>query len=204
MAMFEIRLPCRGCGKECRATITDRRDSARIRCSACGITLLEARSIVGYVYVLSHPKLRGLLKVGFSRRPIAEEVQELNWVSGLPERFVVEATFESPSPEQHVAEIHKRLAARRLQGMEYFEATLEFALRVVRAVIPSATLDEEGSPVFSPPVPDEAASGAIGKWSCGLCKHQWRAAAPDRCPLCQSAAIVLLAEHVQPPDNPTL
>jgi len=203
MAIFEIRLACRGCGRQCKATISDSTLSAKIRCSKCGNTLLEARSIAGYVYVLSHPKLRGLLKVGFTRRPVAQEVQELSWVSGLPDRYVLEAAFESSSPEQHAAEIHKRLASRRVQGMEYFEVAVPFALKVARDVIPSMPFDDTETPVAPQPDQVETSSGAVGQWSCGLCKHEWRAAAASRCPLCQSTAIVLLAGSSQSPEKPT-
>jgi len=205
MAIFEIRLPCRGCGKECRATITDDTRSAMIRCSACGITLLEARSIPGYVYVISHPKMRGLLKVGFTRRPVAQEVQELSWVSGLPDRFVLESAVESSSPEQHAAEIHKRLASRRVKGMEYFEVSVPFAVKVVHDVIPSGWLDRAEAPVMPQPDQQGVSSSSVEKWSCGLCKHEWRATAtPERCPLCRSTAIVLLAGSGQSLDNPAL
>jgi len=202
MPMFEIRLSCRGCGKECRATITDSTRSAKVRCSACGMTLLDARSITGYVYVVSHPNMRGMIKVGFTRRPIAQEVQELSWVSGLPERFVLEAAFESSSPEQHAAEVHKRLASKRVQGMEYFEVTVPFALKVVQDVVPSGQVDGEGGRVPSQPDQAEVSSGPLGQWSCGLCKHEWKAATPERCPLCQSTAIVMLAGSGQPLHHP--
>jgi hypothetical protein len=205
MAMFEIRLPCRGCGKECRATISDDTSSAKFRCASCGQTLLEARSISGYVYVLSHPKMPGLLKVGFTKRPVAQEVQELNWVSGLPERFVLEASFESSSPEKHTAEIHKRLAGRRVQGMEYFELSLPATLRVVQDVIPLDLLDETGGPGFIAPDPSELSVASSRLWSCGLCKHQWKAeGTPYRCPLCQSTSIVALGGLEQMSNSPGL
>jgi len=203
MPIIEIRLPCRGCGKECRATISDDASSAKFRCASCGQTLLEARSIPGYVYVLSHPKMPGLLKVGFAKRPVAQEVQELNWVSGLPERFVLEASFESSLPEKHSAEIHKRLAGRRVQGMEYFELSLPALLRVVQDVIP-LDLEEPGDPGSDVPDPGELSVPSTKLWSCGLCKHQWRTeGTPYRCPLCQSGVIVHLAAPVPQPDNPT-
>ena len=165
---------------------------------------MEARSIAGYVYVVSHPKMRGLLRVGFTRRPMAEELQELSWVSGLPERFVSEAALESSSPEQHAAEIQKRLASRRVQGMEYFEAPVPFALKVVRDVIPSGQVDDAGTPVLPQLEPSEESPGPVARWHCGLCKHEWRAGTPERCPLCQSTAIVLLAGLGQSRDNPSL
>jgi len=205
MAILEIRLPCGGCGKECRATILEGTSSAKFRCASCGQTLLEARSVVGYVYVLSHPKMPGLLKVGFTKRPVAEEIQELNWVSGLPERFVLEASFESSLPEKHTAEIHRRLAGRRVQGMEYFELSVPAALRVVQDVIPLDMLDEPGGPGFIVPDAGELSAHSSKLWSCGLCKHEWRfEGTPYRCPLCQSAVVVLLPGPVQPQDGPTL
>jgi len=204
MPIFELILPCRGCGKECRATIADGTRSAKIRCSACGVTLLDARSITGYVYVLSHPKLRGMLKVGFTKRTVAQELQELSWVSGLPEHFVLEGAFESSSPEKHTAEIHRRLASKRLQGMEYFEVTVPFALKVVQDVIPSGSIDDAESPVSQQSDQGEVSASSLGQWSCGLCKNRWRAATPDRCPLCKSTAIVLLAGSGQSFDRPTL
>ncbi|MGC9996424.1 MAG: GIY-YIG nuclease family protein [Terriglobia bacterium] len=205
MPMFEIRLPCRGCGKECRATISDGTSSAKFKCASCGQTLLEARSVSGYVYVLSHRKMPGLLKVGFTKRPVAQEVQELNWVSGLSERFVLEASFESSSPEKHTAEIHKRLAGRRVQGMEYFELSLEAALLVARDVIPLDMLDEPRGPEFFVPDPGELSVPSSKLWSCGLCKHQWKAeGTPYRCPLCQSTSIVPLGGPEQTANSPGL
>ena len=203
MAIFEIRLPCGGCGKECRATISDGTSSAKFRCASCGQNLLEARSISGYVYVLSHPKLRGMLKVGFTKRTIAQELQELSWVSGLPERFVLEAAFESSSPEKHTAEVHKRLASKRVQGMEYFEATVPFAVKVVQDVIPSGQHDDSGTPASPQADQGEVVSGPLGQWHCGLCKHEWQAAAPDRCPLCQSAVIIRFTAPLPRSGSPT-
>jgi hypothetical protein len=205
MAIFEIRLPCRGCGKECRATISDGTNSAKFRCASCGQTLLEARSISGYIYVLSHPKMPGLLKVGFSKRPVAQEIQELNWVSGMAERFVLEASFESSLPEKHTAEIHKRLAGRRVPGMEYFELSLPAALRVVQDVIPLDSLDETGGPGFTVPGPGDLSVASSKLWSCGLCKHQWRAeGTPYRCLLCRSTSIVPLGGSEQMSNSPGL
>jgi len=198
MAVFELRLQCQNCGKDCRATISDATKSARFRCSACGQTLLEARAIKGYVYVLSHPQMPGLIKVGHTSRPVAQAVEELNRVSGLPEHFVIEASVESSSPDLHTAEIHRLLAARVIQGMEYFEAELPAVLRVVEEVVKSGPVREAGRPA-----PSASASGApstrpIGQWSCGLCKHKWAVATPPtRCPLCQSAAVVCLGEVSQ-------
>ncbi len=193
-AITEIRLECQGCRKACRATISAVTRSAKIKCSACGHTLLEARAIEGYVYVLSHPRMKGFTKVGFTKRLVAQEVQELNWVSGLPECFVVEASFESSSPEKHAAEIHKRLATRRVKGMEYFEVGLPAALTVVQQVVQSGVVPDAEGPVSYQAEPVEPSAAPMWQWFCGLCKNEWKVAtAPDRCPLCQSASIIRLS-----------
>jgi len=193
MAIIEVRLECQGCRKECRATIFDGTSSAKFRCSACGHILLEARAIEGYVYVLSHPKMAGFIKIGFTKRPVAQEVQELNWVSGLAERFVVVASFESSSPEKHTAEIHRRLAARRVQGMEYFEIDSLAAVALVQQVVQSKMVQDAEGPVLSHAEPVEPSAVPTWQWFCGLCKNEWTVATtPDRCPLCQSASVVRL------------
>jgi len=194
MATIEIRLECQGCRKECRATISHGTSSAKFRCSSCGHTLLQARAIEGYVYVLSHPRMAGLIKVGFTKRLVAQEVQELNWVSGLPEHFVVEASFESSSPEKHAAEIHTRLASRRVQGMEYLEVDPPAAIRVVQQVVQAGMAPEAGEPALSEAQAAHPSPVPMWRWLCGLCKNEWTVAAtPDRCPLCQSAAVVRLS-----------
>jgi len=138
--------------------------------------------------------MEGLIKVGFTKRQVAQEVQELNWVSGLPEHFVVEASFESSSPEKHAAEIHKRLAPRRVQGMEYFEVDLSAALGVVQQVVQSGRVQDARGPVLSQAEPVEPSTAPLWQWVCGLCKNEWTVATtPDRCPLCQSASIVRLS-----------
>ena len=191
--IIEIRLECQACRKDCRATMSPGTSSAKFKCSACGHILLEARAIEGYVYVLSHPRMKGLIKVGFTKRQVAEEVQELNWVSGLPERFVLEASFESSSPEKHTAEIHKRLALRRVQGMEYFEAGLPAVLSVVQQVVQSGMVQDAPGPTVSRAEAVEPSPTPVWLWFCGLCKYEWTlATTPDRCPLCQSASIIRL------------
>ena len=192
--IIEIRLECQACRRDCRATISDGTSSAKFRCSSCGHILLQARAIEGYIYVLSHPRMEGFIKVGFTKWPVAQEVQELNWVSGLAEHFVVEASFESPFPEKHAAEIHTRLASRRVQGMEYFEVDLPAAIRVVQQVVQAGMVPEAGEPVLSEAQAAHPSPVPTWRWVCGLCKNEWTVAAtPDRCPLCQSAAVVRLS-----------
>lgn len=141
MALFEITLTCRGCGRQCRATISESADTGALRCSTCGGALLEFRTVKGYVYVLSNPKMPGLVKIGCTTRRVEERVQELNAASGVPTPFTVEAYFESSAPEDHEAEVHRRLGAQRLTGREFFELEIMAAVHAVEAVVGGRPID---------------------------------------------------------------
>jgi T5orf172 domain len=173
MAVFEIKLTCPGCARECRAIISDGINSAKFRCSACGHPLFGTTAIKGYVYVLSNPRMPGLLKIGCTTRPVEERVQGLNGAAGVPEPFVVEAYFRSPSPDEHEALIHRKLATQRVKGKEFFEVDLSVALRIVEEVVQSGAAYEVGGSVRSIRESGAVLAGTVGRWSCGLCKHEW-------------------------------
>ena len=97
MELFELSLTCPGCGAECRGTVPDAFQAGQMRCGACGRLLCRMRAIKGYVYVLSNPRMPGLVKVGCSTRPVDERVAELNSATAVPAPFVVEAYFASSS-----------------------------------------------------------------------------------------------------------
>lgn len=202
MELFELSLTCPGCGAECRGTVPDAFQAGQMRCGGCGRLLCRIKAIKGYVYVLSNPRMPGLVKVGCSTRSVDERVAELNSATGVPASFVVEAYFASSSPEDHEAEVHRRLGAQRVQGKEFFESDVAEAVRIIEAVV-QARPRYERQPL--PPVPTEQPgppiSEAGGRWSCGLCKHLWTLARPgpvEKCPLCNSTSIVRLSGSVLP------
>ena len=195
MAVFEIRIVCQGCGKECRGAVSQGMEAPALYCSGCGRLLCKVRVIKGYVYVLSNPRMPGLLKVGCTTRPVEERVQELNGATGVPSPFVIEASFQSSAPEDHEREIHKRLAAHRVKGREFFQVGLGAVLGVAREVVQAHPTHRNGiSEGIVSKVSDVSAETQT-RWSCGLCKHVWVASgepAMSRCPLCQSTCIVRL------------
>jgi len=132
---FELSLTCPGCGKECRRTVSDALQADQMRCAACGRLLCRIQAIKGYIYVLSNPRMPGLVKVGCTTRSVADRVAELNSAPGVPAPFVVEAYFTTSYPEDHEAEVHRRLRAKRVQGKEFFECDVAEAVRIIEAVV---------------------------------------------------------------------
>lgn len=100
------------------------------RCPRCGLRIPDDSSS-GYVYVLVHPHMQGLVKIGKTQRPTAERIAELSQHTGVPGRFVL-------AYEQHVTNcdivevfVHERLKGRRIQGKEFFRIGVEEAIEAV-------------------------------------------------------------------------
>ncbi len=130
---MDIMVTCQKCGTENTVTIT-KGDRATPRCLKCRDILLSYTTITGYIYILSNPGMKGLLKIGFSTRPVQERVAELNAATGVPMPFKIEAFFTSDDPEAHEERIHALLAQNRIKGKEFFEVSLPKALDVVQSV----------------------------------------------------------------------
>jgi T5orf172 domain-containing protein len=91
-------------------------------------------TVGGYIYILSNPRMKGLLKIGFSARPVQERIAELNSATGVPEPFELEAYFLSMDPEAQEQQIHSALAEHRVKGKEFFELQISKALQVAESV----------------------------------------------------------------------
>jgi len=161
---FEILLSCPSCGKDCRAILSEETASGEAACQACGRTLYRIQSLDGYIYVLSNPRMAGIVKIGCTRRSVQARLEELNSATGVPAPFIVEACFAVFNPETAEANIHKKLSHRRVQGREFFEIELGEALRVVETTIgmPPVYLSES--------LRFRAQRGA---WFCPKCAHVW-------------------------------
>lgn len=183
--LVELKLACPGCSKECHRLVSEASADGKAICDACGRILYELRVLSGYVYVLSNPRMPGLLKIGCTTRSVTERVDELNSATDVPVPFVVEAYFAVACPEEVEVNIHRRLSQHRVPGREFFEIELGEAVRILETTIGTrATYQQHPSRL-------------PGRWSCGLCKHQWiDSATPEpveKCPLCSATSIVQLS-----------
>jgi len=145
----------------------------------------------GFLYVLTNPRMPGLLKIGCTTRSVEERVEELNAATGVPVPFVVEAVFPSMAPMEDEARVHEWLKKARLVGREFFETDLRDAVAAIQSVVACKaifTRFEES---------DIAVLKSVHRWSCGLCKHVWDAALEssfEKCPKCSGASIVKLGQ----------
>jgi T5orf172 domain len=128
-----IRIKCQNCGARVVIGIMPG-TSQVVCCSGCGRHLVEFESIRGFIYVLSHPQMPNLVKIGFTTRQVEQRVAELNTTTAVPGPFVIEAVFPSNEPERHELEAHNLLGETRVKSKEFFKIALAEAIRTVSEV----------------------------------------------------------------------
>lgn len=83
------------------------------------------------IYILSNPSMEGLLKIGYSTKPLEERVSELSGVTGVPTDFVVEAFFEVDRPEEVEKQVHRALRRHRVREQrEFFRLSVAEAIKI--------------------------------------------------------------------------
>jgi hypothetical protein len=175
---------CPHCSIDTVVTV-DQSNQPFLRCQ-CGISIPRLRRVPGIVYVLSNPKMPGLVKIGFTTLSVEDRVRELNAATGVPAPFCIEAYAGSANPAEHERQIHRDFADRRMVGREFFEISVLEAVEALRAKV---------GPLAFGPRKQGTASPAVRRFYCGLCKHEWSPALSDgsKCPSCGSAAVVGLS-----------
>jgi hypothetical protein len=133
MEQIEIRAKCSQCGTP-NLVIISQTQGSKSSCSQCKSVLLEYEPVRGYLYVLSNEQMAGVVKIGFSTRPVEERVAELNSGTAVPAPFVIEGIFPSIAPERHERGVHDLLATTRLPGREFFRVALPDALQAASQV----------------------------------------------------------------------
>jgi hypothetical protein len=95
--------------------------------------LLTVEPLAGYIYVLSNSAMPGLVKVGFTERPVEERIAELSAATGVPGQFRQEASFPVVSPRALERVIHDKLDHARVQkNREFFRMTPAEAEAAIR------------------------------------------------------------------------
>ena len=93
----------------------------------------EGRDII---YIMSNSTIPGLLKIGFTSKPVEERCKELSKATGVPIPFKVEYIFrvhgrgEEMEREIHRYLEHKRNSSRR----EFFDISLNDAIEAVKKI----------------------------------------------------------------------
>lgn len=128
----------------------------------------------GYVYILSNPRMPGLLKIGKTVRSVEGRANEL-FQTGVPAPFKVEHSVLSPDCDWLEAEMHRHFQAERTDpGREFFELEIlsasnalcsllfEQVSELVREFLPDQTLIEEDHYVDSSTVAHAAHKVGLG------------------------------------------
>jgi hypothetical protein len=88
------------------------------------------------IYIMSNPTIPGLLKIGFTSKPVEDRCKELSRATGVPVSFKIEYIFrvhgrgEEMEREIHRYLEHKRNSSRR----EFFDVTLDEAIDAIKKI----------------------------------------------------------------------
>ena len=97
---------------------------------------------VGRVYVLTNPRMHGLVKIGFTLGTVEGRAKELD-ATGTPEPFEIAYQVEVRGPERLERHAHMQLTCKRVRNSrEFFEIDVAEAILCVRSLA-SERLDEE-------------------------------------------------------------
>lgn len=101
----------------------------------------------GYVYVMTNKSVRGLVKIGKTKRPPHERAKGLDRAQ-LPYSYEVRHFVQVPHPHRVEKKVQARLAEfRETRGHEWFRCSIEYAISAVEEIARDAAnlpqLDEE-------------------------------------------------------------
>ena len=110
---------------------------------------------VGRVYVLTNPRMVGLVKIGFTLGTVEGRARELD-ATGTPEPFEIAYQVEVRGPDDLERRAHGKLGSKRVRNSrEFFEIDVVEAILCVRSLA-NDPLGEECSPKYIELI-DEAA-----------------------------------------------
>ena len=89
MQWTELLVTCPVCRDQNRVVLPT--DKCNLVCRSCGGSFedIQVIPICGFVYVLSNPRIPGLLKIGYTERSVKDRAAEVSSGTGIPEPFVV-------------------------------------------------------------------------------------------------------------------
>jgi len=94
----------------------------------------------GIVYVLSHPAMPGLLKIGYTDRSLKERLRELE-STGVPGKFNVDLYFYTNNAKAHELALHRTLRKYRFKK-EFFQIKIIDAIILIKEITNKTTDDK--------------------------------------------------------------
>lgn len=92
------------------------------------------KSFSGYVYLLTNPSMPGLVKIGKTTSSPSQRMKELH-TTGVPKPFELECAFSVEDCTNCERAAHVALAKHRIPGREFFEVSVEVALKKIIPVL---------------------------------------------------------------------
>jgi len=135
MKNAEVKVKCNSCGEYNVVLLNGKKKN--LDCIYCKSSLMKYRIICGFIYILSNESIPGLIKIGYSERPIGERVNELNLQTGVPTPFTLEAYFSSENPKRDEKKIHVKLSEYRVKKKEFFKLPVAKAVEIMTSVLKS-------------------------------------------------------------------
>jgi hypothetical protein len=134
---------------------------------------------VGYVYVLSNPMIRGLLKVGFTCGSVDKRRRELSGATGVPSEFVIEYFQLSEDVEDIESLMHAELESYRIgENREFFKAPISEVISAIQRHARSPAIRFQRSE-------DDVDDINGNVYSCRRCGFQYAKSRPlELCPSC--------------------
>lgn len=87
---------------------------------------------LGYLYILSNPTMKGLLKVGFTKGAPEERARKLSVATGVAAPFTVEYFQISDDVEEVESLVHEEMMEYRVnENREFFEVSIEKAVSII-------------------------------------------------------------------------
>tara|TARA_R110001592_G_scaffold362208_1_gene675351 strand:+ start:1207 stop:1668 length:462 start_codon:yes stop_codon:yes gene_type:complete len=88
-----------------------------------------------WVYILSNPSHKNMLKIGYSKNDPELRAKQLSSSTGVPLPFKVEWAFQCFNGEQLEHEVHRELETYRVNDRrEYFDIPLTEAIEAVKEI----------------------------------------------------------------------
>lgn len=96
----------------------------------------------GYIYILTHKRIPGLVKIGFTTTTVEQRLREINSATGVPGRYQVVYSREIMNPISVEGMIHAKLHSfRHTSKKEFFELKPEVAKDYVDQIIDNEDFD---------------------------------------------------------------
>ncbi|WP_024461838.1 MULTISPECIES: GIY-YIG nuclease family protein [Marinimicrobium] len=91
---------------------------------------------IGYIYVLSNPAIKGMVKIGFTRGDVDTRAKELSVGTGVPAPYEVEHFHLTKDVELLERAVHAKLASHRVNdNREFFSISVTEAISVISELV---------------------------------------------------------------------